>query len=423
MKKNMLIAQSGGPSSAINASIAGAIVRGMASTKIGHVLGAVNGMQGFLDRKLINVSDQLRTSGDIDMLIHTPAHALGSSRYKIKQGDEETYKKIVEILKEYGVGYFFYNGGNDSMDTVNQLSEYLKRTGEDIIAVGIPKTIDNDLELTDHTPGFGSAARYVAISMAELYLDTCVYPVPACTIVEIMGRNAGWLTAASALARDTGVPAPHLIYLPESDFDTDAFVGEAKALIGNGGKDDGQIVIAVSEGLRTKDGDYIADTGAAEDMFGHKTLGGVATVLEALVKEHVPLPKLKTRAIQLSTLQRAAAHCASQTDLDESYQCGYRAVEAAVNGKSGVMITITRVSDEPYLVRFDEAGLGGIANKEKKVPPSWITKNGTDVSEEMMAYLRPLVTKPATEQMEGGLPKFFRFDLGRTVKPEDVMNL
>ena len=411
MKKNMLIAQSGGPSSAINASISGAIYRGMASTKIDQVLGAVNGMQGFLDRKIINITEQMKTSEDFKLLYHTPAHALGSSRYKIKSDDTDTYKKIVEILKEYGVGYFFYNGGNDSMDTVNKLAAYLKESGEDIVAVGIPKTIDNDLELTDHTPGFGSAARYVATSVAELYLDTCVYPIPACTVVEIMGRNAGWLTAASALARDTGVAAPHLIYLPETAFDKDAFANEVAALM----EKTDQILIAASEGLRTKEGDYLADTGAEADMFGHKTLGGVATILEQIVKSSVNHPKLKTRAIQLSTLQRAAAHCASLTDLTESYQCGYRAVEAAVNGHSGIMITIKRISDDPYIVRYDVGDLSEIANKEKKVPEEWITKNGTDVSEEMMTYLRPLVTEETSGMTAKGLPRYFRFDLERLV--------
>jgi len=407
----MLIAQSGGPSSAINASISGAIYRGMASTKIDRVLGAVNGMQGFLDRRIIDISEQMKTSEDFKHLYHTPAHALGSSRYKIKSDDVDTYKKIVEILKEYGVGYFFYNGGNDSMDTVNNLAAYLKETGEDIVAVGIPKTIDNDLELTDHTPGFGCAARYVATSIAELYLDTCVYPIPACTIVEIMGRNAGWLTAASALARDSGVPAPHLIYLPEATFDKDVFVQEVQDLM----KKTDQIIIAASEGLHTKEGDYLGDTGAEADMFGHKTFGGVASVLEQLVKDNVDLPKLKTRAIQLSTLQRAAAHCASLTDLEEAYQCGYRAVEAAVNGHSGIMITIKRISDTPYIVRYDVGNLSEVANKEKKVPMEWITKNGTDVSEEMMVYLRPLVTGDTSGLLEKGLPRYFRFDLERLV--------
>jgi len=410
-KRNMLIAQSGGPSSAINASITGAIVRGMASSKIDKVFGAVNGMQGFLDRKIIDISDQMTKSEDFKLLYHTPAHALRSSRYKIKGDDKETYKRIVEILKEYGVGYFFYNGGNDSMDTVHKLADYLKETGEDIIAVGIPKTIDNDLELTDHTPGFGSAARYVATSVAELYLDTCVYPIPSCTIVEIMGRNAGWLTAAAALARDCGVPAPHLIYLPEVPFDKSAFIDEARALI----ESENQILIAVSEGVSTAEGEYLADTGAEADMFGHKTLGGVATMLEQMIKDNIDMPKLKTRAIQFSTLQRAAAHCASLTDLEESFQCGYRAVEAAVNGLSGVMITINRISDEPYIVRYDIGDLSEIANKEKKVPLSWITKNGTDVSDEMMAYLRPLVTGETSGIMSQGLPRYFSFDLNKLV--------
>ena len=406
---NMLIAQSGGPSAVINASVAGAVTRGMADDGIDNVLGAVNGMQGFLERKIINISGQIRSSGNLELLMHTPAHALGSSRYKIKAGDEETYAKIAGILKDYSVKYFFYNGGNDSMDTVHKLSEYMKRAGEDIVCVGIPKTIDNDLELTDHSPGFGSAARYVATSVAELYLDTCVYPVPACTIVEIMGRNAGWLTAAAALARDTGIPAPHLIYLPETVFDPEAFINDVKALIGT----EGQILVAISEGLRLQDGSYIAETGAAEDMFGHKTLGGAANALEDLVKTNIDLPGLKTRAIQFSTLQRAAAHHASKTDLDEAYQCGYRAVEAALVGKTGVMVTLTRTCDEPYLIRYDIADLAMIANKEKKVPAGWLTKNGTDVSEEMMVYLRPLVRGEASEVMAGGLPQFFRFDLTR----------
>jgi 6-phosphofructokinase 1 len=326
------------------------------------------------------------------------------------------YGKIAEILKEYNIGYFFYNGGNDSMDTVNKLADHLRKAGEDIVAVGIPKTIDNDLELTDHCPGFGSAARYVATSVAELYLDTCVYPIPAVTIVEIMGRNAGWLTAASALARETGVPAPHLIYLPEVDFDPDSFINEVTRLI----EKDKQILVAVSEGIHTADGNYIADTGAAVDMFGHKTLGGAATELEKLIKHRVQIDGLKTRAVQLSTLQRSAAHCASSVDLNESYQCGYRAVEAAVNGKSDIMITIARISDVPYDERYDEGPLAKSANKEKKVPLAWITEGGTDVSGEMMVYLRPLVTGETSELLENGLPRFFRFDLTKTVLPWEV---
>ncbi|MDR1496339.1 MAG: 6-phosphofructokinase [Clostridiales Family XIII bacterium] len=414
-KKNVVIAQSGGPSSAINASIAGAISRAMAAKEIGKVYGAVNGMQGFLDRKIINISDQIKSSDDLDTLIHTPAHALGSSRYKIPKGEEgdAVFERIATILKEYDIGYFLYNGGNDSMDTVCRVANYFKKHGEDIVAVGIPKTIDNDLAETDHTPGFGSAARYVAASIAEVYLDTIVYPLPAVTVTEVMGRNAGWLTAASVLARDTGVPAPHLIYLPELPFDPDDFVARASALI----KKEGQIVVAVSEGIKYADGSYLADTGAAEDMFGHKTLGGVATILEALLKEKSGIPNLKSRAIMFSTLQRAAAHYASETDLKESFECGWRAVEAAIKGQSGIMITIQRESNEPYLIRYAEGALDHIANAERTVPLEWISDGGTNVSQEMVDYLRPLVRGESSETIVGGLPRFFRFDWTKLVKP------
>jgi 6-phosphofructokinase 1 len=411
----MVIAQSGGPSSAINASIAGAISRAMAADEIGTVYGAINGMQGFLDRRLIDITKQIRTSDDIDTLIHTPAQALGSSRYKIPRGGDgdAVFARILEILKEYDVGYFFYNGGNDSMDTVCRVANYFKEQGEDIVAVGIPKTIDNDLAETDHTPGFGSAARYVAASIAEVYLDTIVYPLPAVTVMEVMGRNAGWLTAASVLARDTGVPAPHLIYLPELPFDPDDFIGRASRLI----EKEGQIIVAVSEGIKYADGTYLADTGAAEDMFGHKTLGGVANILESLLKEKSGIKRLKSRAIMFSTLQRAAAHYASETDLSESYECGRRAVESALAGRSGLMITIQRESNEPYLIRYAEGALDNIANAEKTVPLEWISDGGTNVSQEMVDYLRPLVRGESSETNIGGLPRFFRFDWTKTVGP------
>jgi 6-phosphofructokinase 1 len=413
MTKNMLIAQSGGPSSAINASVAGAIERALASDKIGRVYGAVNGMQGLLDRHIIDISEQITSSDDIDLLIHTPAQALGSSRYKLPKGDSGIMDTILGILKEYNIGYFFYNGGNDSMDTVSRLAAYFREKNEDIVAVGIPKTIDNDLVETDHTPGFGSAARYVATSIAELYLDTVVYPLPSIVIVEIMGRNAGWLTASSALARDTGLPAPHLIYLPEVPFDIKSFTDKAAMLV----RSEGQIVVAVSEGIKNADGEYLADTGAAVDAFGHKTLGGVASVLEAAVKQEMNEPKLKTRAIQFSTLQRAAAHCASAKDLEESYQCGYRAVEAALDGNTGVMVTIRRAGDEPYRACFDLAPLDGIANREKSMPPEWIDAANADVTEGFMRYARPLVRGEATEHTIGGLPRFFRFNWSKIVTP------
>ena len=409
--KNMIIAQSGGPSSAINASIAGAIVRALASDEIEKIFGAVNGMQGLLEKKIIDITDQLKTNDDIELLIHTPSQALGSSRYKLPKDDSEIFETILSILKEYDIGYFFYNGGNDSMDTVSRLAAFFKEKGEDIKALGIPKTIDNDLVETDHTPGFGSAARYVATSIGELYLDTIVYPLPSVVVVEIMGRNAGWLTAASVLARSDNIPAPHLIYLPEVPFDEDDFISKTRALI----ESEGQIIIAVSEGIRFADGKYLADTGAEVDMFGHKTLGGVANMLESMIKEKIDIPKLKTRAIAFNTLQRAAAHCASATDLEESYQCGYRAVEAALEGKTDVMITINRVSDVPYTTYYAASPLSGIANKEKSVPLEWIDAENADVTDDFVKYARPLVRGESTEIFEGGLPKFFRFDWTKLV--------
>jgi 6-phosphofructokinase 1 len=414
MKKNMLIAQSGGPSAAINASVAGAITRAMASDSIDRVFGAVYGMEGFLNRHIIDIKEQIRSQDEIDQLIHTPAHALGSSRYKIPKGadGEAVFEEILRILKEYNIGYFFFNGGNDSMDTVSRLAAYLTDRGEDIMAVGIPKTIDNDLVDTDHTPGFGSAARYIAMSISELYMDTIVYDKPYVVITEIMGRNAGWLTASSVLARRTGVTAPHLIYLPERVFDPQAFVRSVKSLIENGKEP--QVIVAVSEGIRLADGAYLADSGAAKDSFGHVTLGGVARTLEDLIKKELDV---KTRAIEFSTLQRAAAHVASKTDLDEAFQCGVRAVEAALHGTTNVMITMHRASNVPYLVQYDETSLSNVANRERKIPEAWITDDGTDVTQELIDYLTPLIRGEASEWMVGSLPTYFRFDWEKTVAP------
>ena len=414
--KNMMIAQSGGPSSAINSSIAGAISRAMASDKIDKVYGAINGTEGLLQRKIINITDQIKDQDEIDQLINTPAQALGSSRYKIpkdKEGDK-VFARILEILHDYNVGYFFFNGGNDSMDTVSRLAQYLAARDEDIYAVGIPKTIDNDLINTDHTPGFGSAARFVATSISEIYMDTIVYNRPYVVVCEIMGRNAGWLTAASALARRTGVTAPHLIYLPEVPFDPDTFIEKLKDRIADSGEP--QVIVAVSEGLKLENGRYIADTGTV-DSFGHPTLSGVARALENIVIDKMG-SSVKTRSIQFSTLQRAAAHLASKTDLDEAFHCGVRAVEAALQGITDVMITMERASNLPYLVQYAATPLANVANKERKVPVEWITNNGTDVSHEMIEYLAPLIRGAASPRMVGGLPVYFRFDWKKIVSPD-----
>jgi len=410
--KNMVILQSGGPTAAINSSLAGAITRALASDQIDRIYGAVNGLQGFLERRLIDIGEQITSTEDLELLARTPSHALGTARYKLPKDKPEVFEEILAILDEYGIGYFFFIGGNDSMDSIARLNVFFKERGRDIKAIGVPKTVDNDLADTDHSPGFGSAAKFVAISTAETYLDTIVYPLPAVTIIEIMGRNAGWLTASSVLARRNGIKAPHLIYLPEVSFDSEAFIRDVAELL----EQESQIVVAASEGIRFADGSYVAETGAAVDAFGHKTLGGVAFALEAMIKENVKVNKLKTRAIQLSTLQRSAGHIASATDIEEAYQCGYRAVEAALKGITDVMITIQRVSDEPYLTYYAESPLSGIANVETKIPLEWITADGRDVTEDVVRYLRPLVRGEITEKMVDGLPKFFRFDWDKVVK-------
>jgi len=411
--KNMLIIQGGGPSAVINASLAGAITHAMASPQVNTIYGAINGLQGLLERRVINISQQITTDAQLKLLAKTPAHALGTSRYKLPHNNPAIFDEILAILESFNIGYLLFIGGNDSMDSICRLSAFFADKGKDIKAVGIPKTIDNDLAVTDHSPGFGSAAKFVATITAELYLDTIVYPASAVTIIEIMGRNAGWLAASSVLARQSGVLAPHLIYLPEVTFDPEAFLQDAAQLI----EREKQIVIAVSEGIRLADGSYLAETGAAEDMFGHKTLGGVATVLEEMLKEHLQNDKLKTRAIQLNTLQRSAAHLGSAVDSDEAFQCGLRGAQAVLKGSSEVMISMHRAAEGPYAISYDESPLIEIANIEKKIPPEWITPRGNDVTADMVAYLKPLVNGESSELMQDGLPAFFRFDWAKTVTP------
>lgn len=412
--RNMMIAQSGGPSPAINASLAGAVSTAMASGEIDQVYGALHGLQGLLERQIISISDQMNTAFDFDLLIHTPAMVLGSCRYKLPRDPDEVYHKVLEILLEYKVGYFFYIGGNDSMDTVARLSGFFRSQGADIKCIGIPKTVDNDLVETDHTPGFGSAARFVAASFSEIMIDSGVYPSPSVTVVEVMGRNAGWLTASSVLARAHGFTGPHLIYLPEVAFDPEAFIVKVKEKL----KETQNVLVAVSEGLRLADGNYVsqAESGAV-DMFGHKALGGVAQALETLLRERLG-KELKYRSVEPSVLQRVAMHLASGTDLREAQEVGMTAVEAALAGLSDVMVSIVRVSNHPYLVRYDTVPLERVANHEKSVPLEWICDDGTNVTNDMVDYLKPLFRGETHVRYEDGLPWFFRLDRSKLVKPE-----
>ena len=402
MKTNILIGQSGGPTAAINASLSGIIREAMSRAEIGEIYGMRNGIEGLLKRNIIDLRISINNEEDFDRLAATPAMALGSCRYKLPAPPNEAYDKILQIFRDYGVGMFFYIGGNDSMDTVRRLSEFFQANGENISCVGVPKTIDNDLPVTDHTPGFGSAAKYISCCIAELALDSGVYDMFNVIVVEIMGRNAGWLTAASALARDSGCGAPQLIYLPEAPFDPDDFIEKVKSY----SHKNQLLIAAVSEGIKTNDGQYVSAAGASRDTFGHAALAGVGKYLENLIKDKLGC---KVRSIELSVLQRAAGHYASATDIAEAARIGEEAVRAALDGKTGVMMAFERVSNKPYLVRINTVPVEKCANLEKTVPAEWIV-NGCDVSGEMMEYLRPLVKGRAKYYEKGGAPEYLFLD-------------
>lgn len=405
MSKNMLIGQSGGPTVAINASLAGAVWEAMRSNEIDKIYGVRNGVQGILNKAFIDLKKSIKTQNDLELLKQTPAMALGSCRFMLPDPPCEIYEKIRAVFKELDIGYFFYIGGNDSMDTVKKLNRYFKSTGDDIKVVGIPKTIDNDLCCTDHTPGFGSAAKYIATSVAEIAYDSSVYGSLSVTIIEIMGRNAGWLTASAVLARLTGCAAPHMIYLPEKVFDPEKFIADLKTV----SKTNHHVVVAVSEGLKLADGRYAADSeqNGLKDAFGHKYLSGIGRYLENLVREKL---QCKVRSVNLNVLQRSASHISSAADIEEATAVGAAAVEFAVSGKTGVVAVIKRVSDRPYTVKFEYCDVDKIANLAKCVPLNWICENGYDVTEEMVEYLRPLIRGEQKRHMKNGLPEFFSFN-------------
>jgi 6-phosphofructokinase 1 len=411
MKKNVIIGQSGGPTVAINASLAGVIKGAMQNSEhIGEIYGALNGIEGLIARKIINLRTSIKTAEDYTRLAATPAMALGSCRYKLPAPPHEKYDEILQIFADYNIGYFFYIGGNDSMDTVKQLSKICAEKNLDIKCIGVPKTVDNDLPITDHTPGFGSAAKYIAGSIAEIALDSGVYDMFSVIVAEIMGRHAGWLAAASVLARDSvgsSAPnasnaAPQLIYLPEAPFCEEDFINKIK----EHSKEKKLLMIAVSEGLKNKDGEYLSAAGASVDGFGHVALAGVGKYLEELIKEKVGC---KVRSIEFSVLQRAAAHFASGTDISEAQRIGEEAVRAALGGQTGVMMTLERVSNSPYLVNYGSVEIEKCANMEKTIPHEWII-DGCDVSKELVEYLRPLTAGRAPYFEKDGMPEYFFLD-------------
>ncbi len=404
MKGNIVVGQSGGPPAVINSSLAG-VFSAAKALGVKKIYGMHHGIQGFLNEDLIDISEYVKDDKDVELLKRTPSAFLGSCRYKLPkiEGNEEVYDKIFEILEKYDIECLFYIGGNDSMDTIKMLSDYAAMKGKSQRFMGVPKTIDNDLPITDHCPGYGSAAKYIATSMKEIIRDNESFGVekPTVTIVEIMGRHAGWLTAAAALSRGEDCDGPDMIYLPEVTFDVDDFVERVKKLAA----EKSSVVIAVSEGLKLADGRFACELGNASDFvdaFGHKQLSGCAAALANIV---AGATGLKTRAVEFSTLQRAATHIASLQDINEAFSVGYLAGQAAEEGKTGMMITIDVKERNPYQVGYSIYDIHAIANVERPVPAEWIINDGTDVSEEYVNYARPLILGELTPMMVNGTPR------------------
>ena len=400
-KRNCIIGQSGGPTVAINASLSGVLQGILENNLYDKVYGMVNGIEGLLQGKFLDLSQLFQTQDALDQLTHTPAMYLGSCRFKLPtcEHSEMIYEELFNFFETHDIGTFFYIGGNDSMDTVLKLSNYAKANGKAVNVIGIPKTIDNDLPLTDHTPGFGSAAKYVATSLLEIAHDTYIYNVPSVTIVEIMGRNAGWLTAASILARTSYSPAPDLIYLPEVSFSMDRFIEDVKAVKAQRKN----VIVAVSEGIKDEEGRYISASSGSVDAFGHKQLCGAGKTLENILKAELGC---KVRSIELNVLQRSAAHIASKTDLDEAVHIGKVAARIGAQGETAKMICYKRVSDAPYQIETFAYDIAAIANKEKTVPLNWINERGNDLTDEAITYLRPLIYGEVVLSYANGIPSY-----------------
>ncbi len=397
LKGRCVFAQSGGPTTVINASIAGGLLEALDSENITGVLCAHHGIKGVLDEDFFDISAEDRA--ELEALKYTPASAFGSVRYKLKNPaeDDSDYRRILEVFKKYDVRYFFYNGGNDSMDTCDKISKYMQKSGYDMNVIGIPKTIDNDLCGTDHCPGYGSAAKYIANSVMEVNRDAEIYYSPLVVIVEIMGRNAGWLTAASRLASVNGDGAD-LIYLPEVPFCYEKFLRDVKKVV----DEKNHCVVAVSEGIRFADGRYVGEDGSSVDDFGHSQLGGVCSALKAQVKTL----GIKCKAIELNILQRCAAHCASETDIEESFSTGHYAVKKAIEGETDKMIGFRRKGGNDYEIEYVAEPLSSAANAEKKIPAEWITEDGTNLTEDFVSYALPLISGEPKRRLKNGLPEY-----------------
>ena len=401
LKGACVIGQSGGPSSVINCSAYGVIKTALESEYITTVYGMYHGIKGILNDELMIMDEE--DPKELERLLYTPSSALGSCRYKIADPDEDDtdYKRILEIFKKYNVRYFFYNGGNDSMDTCAKVSRYMSKVGYECRVMGVPKTIDNDLFGTDHCPGFSSAAKYIATSIMEVYLDSHVYDTGMITIIECMGRHAGWLTGAAALASAKGM-GPDLVYLPEVDFDMDKFIADVTRIY----DENKNCIVAVSEGIHYADGSFVSEAKtAATDGFGHAQLGGLAAMLANVVKQHT---SAKVRGIELSLLQRCAAHIASGNDIQESFMSGKVAVESALAGITGKMVGFECDRSNGYVCNAKLFDLDSVANYEKKVPVEWINAEGNGVTQDFIDYCLPLIQGETGMVKEDGLPRFCR---------------
>ena len=402
MGKNVLVGQSGGPTAVINSSLAG-IFQAAQSRGAKHIYGMLNGIQGLFEERYVDLSEIITSTMHIELLKRTPSSFLGSCRYKLPDPDkdERSFVQLFKLFEKLDIGYFFYIGGNDSMDTINKLTCYAEKIGSDIRMIGVPKTIDNDLVGTDHTPGFGSAAKYIAATVKEVIRDGLVYNQRNITIIEIMGRNAGWLTSAAALSKGEDCEGIDMICLPETPFCVDDFTQHVAKLQ----KDKASVVIAISEGIKLADGRYVcelADNAQFVDAFGHKSLSGTARFLSNHAAKELGS---KTRAIELSTLQRCAGHITSRVDITEAFQVGGAAVKAAFEGETGKMVALKRLSDDPYQVTTTLMPIADVANKERKVPLEWLLPDNMGISKEFLTYVRPLIQAELTPIYVDGLPR------------------
>ena len=395
-----IFGQSGGPTAVINASAYGVIKAALDAPEITKVYGAAHGIKGVLNDQLYIMDEE--DPAELELMLNTPSSELGSCRYKIAdpEKDDTDYKRILEIFKKYNVRYFFYNGGNDSMDTCNKISRYMESVGYECRVMGVPKTIDNDLFGTDHCPGFASAAKYIATSCMEINKDARVYDNGMITVVEIMGRHAGWLAASAALATEFG-SGPDLVYLPECDFDMDKFLSDVKRIYAEKGK----VFVAVSEGIHYADGSFVSEAKTSStDGFGHAQLGGLASMLAEIIKKETGA---KVRGIEFSLLQRCAAHVASATDVDEAFRAGKEAVEQAVSGKTGFMVAFKRdYVDKKYVCNMELLPLSSVANFEKKVPLEWINADQNGMNKEFIDYVLPLIQGEPVLPLENSLPRY-----------------